>query len=95
MNRPSHSEIVKRAARMKKPLPKFDFGKYKDRPVNDVFLDNPEYIVWCWENFRNKSRLPFIEELYHKAKRIVQNMEHDDSDDVDEFDLWAMELANE
>lgn len=92
MSRPSHSQIVKRAARMKKPLPRFDFGKYKGRPVGDVFRDNPAYIVWCWENFRDRSKLPLIEELYHRAKDIVQDME---SEDPDELDAWARFIADE
>ena len=83
-----HKSIVKRAARMKKPLPRFDFGKYNGRPVGDVFSDDPGYIVWCWENV-NRRRLPFIEELYFQARAIVDEYEWDTLDD------WALEIAND
>lgn len=95
----SHAAIVQRAKRMKKPLPRFDFGRYNGIDVATVFRDNPGYIVWCWENFRNRGRLPFIEELYLRAKAIVRDMEYEEGDDYDIMDdpmeHWARELAGE
>lgn len=93
-----HKTIVKRAARMQKPLPRFDFGKYKGRAIQDVFRDDPSYIVWCWQNVA-RHKLPFIEETYLRAKTIVDQEEADGFDPNDPTDMamnqWAMEIALE
>ncbi len=88
-----YKRIVKRAARMKKPLPRFDFGKHNGRPVGDVFRDDPGYIVWCWENVK-RSRLPFIEELYERAREIIEFADSQDDGDHD-LDGWAREIADD
>ena len=32
---------------MSEPL---EFGKYKGWDIDDVIEDDPEYIIWCYEN---------------------------------------------
>jgi hypothetical protein len=88
-SKPTRSELVTRASKMKKPDPKFDFGKYKGKTVSAVMEINPHYILWCWENFDRRSRLPFTETTYRLAKQIVEEQDPND-DDFDDLDAWAL-----
>ena len=43
-----------------------DFGQYKGADIDDVLSEDPEYLVWCYENNINNL---VDEELYEKAKK--------------------------
>lgn len=87
----NRDDIVKRAAGMTPPKPKFGFGKYKGRFVETVLKQDPEYIVWAWRNVA-KSYLPFGKDVYSQAYDAVKDMECDYDDDMDAMDhLWTNE----
>ena len=46
------------------------FGKYKDEFIEDVIIEEPEYIQWCVENLDN---FLLSNDLY---KALQKNMEY-------------------
>lgn len=46
----SRAELVARAKKMKKPRPKFVFGKYNGKSLDWVAEHDPQYIDWVFNN---------------------------------------------
>lgn len=78
----SRAELVARAKKMKKPRPKFVFGKYNGKSLDWVAEHDPQYIDWVFNNVSSN--------YWPVGLRIVhETLIHEDADD------YVMEEAQE
>jgi hypothetical protein len=54
---------------------KFYFGKYKGLTVGQVFIKDPGYIVWVYENLDADKRPTITHEMYMDAMEAVEEVE--------------------
>lgn len=80
------AKLVAKAKKMKKPKPKFAFGKYNGKTLEYVAQVDPEYIVWVRDNVSRQ----YWPEGFLKVCREVQY-----SAEEDEMDAWAREAVDE
>lgn len=61
----------------------FHFGKHKDKSIEEVWRDDPDYLIWmCGPNFQSKDKL---------TKELVEEV----FEYICETDLWRLhEEAN-
>lgn len=75
----SRAELVARTKKMKKPKPKFVFGKYNGKTLDWVAEADPQYIDWVFHN---------VSSQYWPVglKSIHETLELDDDDPMDMLD---------
>ena len=83
------AELVAKAKKMKKPKPKFAFGKYNGKTLEYVAGADPRYIVWVHDNVSRQYWPEGFLEVYREAQFVAEDA------DEDEMDTWAREVADE
>ncbi len=78
----TRAEIVKRASKMKKPKPKFIFGKYNGKTLKWVEANDPQYLVWVGNNVAKTYWPQGLAEILQTKKYA-----YDPDDDYDDMDL--------
>jgi len=48
------------------------FGKYRGKTLGDIFVEDPQYIIWLWKNYKGKSaeraeRINYYKDLYFET----------------------------
>ena len=78
----SRAELLAKAAKMKKPKPKFAFGRYNGRTLECVVNNDPQYIVWVHDNVARSYWPEGFMEAYREAQFAVE----EDREEMDGMD---------
>ena len=78
----TRAELLAKAANLKKPKPKFCFGKYNGKSLEHVASADPQYIVWVHDNVSRQ----YWPEGFMAAYREAQFAVEDDWEEMDGMD---------
>lgn len=45
-------------------MDKFIFGKYRDKSIDEIAEENPNYVIWAYENVKNPEHGGVPKDLY-------------------------------